>query len=209
MNEIEEPFNSDKMLAELVTDILLYQRVTAIVETGTWHGVTTRWFLEWFPEIPYYGVEISPEKWAITKKNNPKASVSLAPSPIWLKNNMAHLGIHPFFYLDAHGFNDTRSHEVLDNELDVLVSVPNPIILVHDFDDGRGLPHEPGNDMLTGPVPGFIARRPDLVVYRSQGRLSVVGVALISKPFQLWDRFSDAMRAEDEYFLGRLSVVSW
>jgi hypothetical protein len=174
-------FNGDQILAIAAAEVIKGR--SYIVETGTWHGETTRWFRRMFPLIKYQGIELDPDKWWTTTQNVPDADVSLMSSKAWLAAHLHQVGDHPFFFLDAHGYNDTRSHQVLDDELEVLGLIDDPCILVHDYDDGTGLPHEPGNGP-DGPVTTFVKLRPDLGLYYCKEKLSVVGAALIAKPFE-------------------------
>lgn len=168
---------SDGENVALVGDLLLATAIdslmsdrTGIVETGTYLGYTSKWFMESYRRLPFFTVEVNPEY--ATKAmtlNNVRAiqdnSAKVLP--------MLDVGVRPFYFLDAHW----EKQWPLENELQWATGFKDPIICVHDFDDKTGAAFDPHNDM-NGPVGRCLAGNDKLAVYRLKG-YHRIGVAVI------------------------------
>jgi len=166
------PFNGDKKLADAVESLM--PACDMAVETGIWYGATARWF-KLFKQ--YYGLELDPDKFSEASKQVTDAEFVLTDSTKWLLQNFNMLiQYRVLYFLDAHGLNDVPGRLHLEDEFEILLRVPDPIIVVHDYDDGYGS-FIPGNTS-EGPVKSFLERRADLSLYLCRVPL-VVGACLI------------------------------
>ena len=130
------PFNGQKFRQRIFFDLLYYLPIKAIVETGTFRGVTTALFAT--TSLPVYTVEIQPRFFAYAKMrfllNRSYINLFHSDSRTFLRNLSADSSIpkdeHVFFYLDAHWREDLPLRE----ELEIIFSTWNkPIVMVDDF----------------------------------------------------------------------------
>lgn len=124
-------FNEDSYMESKFLDIKNKYSLDTVIETGTYHGVTTEWFAHNFDKV--YTVECSETYYNEAQKRIGGYSnihSHLKDSPVFLKEI---LGIiedkKTIIFLDAHWY----TNPVL-NELDAIKeSGKKPIIAIHDF----------------------------------------------------------------------------
>lgn len=129
------PFNGQFHRLQLVREILKCFEFRAIVETGTYRGLTTV-FLHRISGLPVYTVEASERSFYFAKqrfRHEDGVFVEFGDSRPFLER----LGKDPrlsdgcvFFYLDAHGQEDLPLYE----ELEIIARYwPDPVIMIDDF----------------------------------------------------------------------------
>src|SRR5262245_24680036 len=108
---LTEPFNGQKFRQQVFMDILGTVPLEAIVETGAFHGSTTK-FLANTSRLPVYAVEINPRYFHFARrqlKENNNVHLYLGDSRSFLKQlkeNAEFPDRNVFFYLDAHWYQD-------------------------------------------------------------------------------------------------------
>jgi hypothetical protein len=137
------PFNGQFHRMQLVKEILKCFEFCAIVETGTYRGLTTA-FLRRLSGLPVYTVEASERSFYFAKqrfRHEDGVFVEYGDSRTFLKR----LGKDPrlsdgcvFFYLDAHLQLGLPLYEQgdlpLHEELEIIArSWPDPVIMIDDF----------------------------------------------------------------------------
>ena len=136
-------FNSQNYRREIVKSLLDEFKFDAIIETGTYWGDTTGWFLE-NSKLPVYSCEISPAYVFTAQKRLSKfknVHLELGDSRNFL-SNLSKTDLKDntcFFYLDAHWLRDlplTQEIKIIDD------AWLNYVIMIDDFrvpgDDGYG-----------------------------------------------------------------------
>lgn len=129
-----EPFNGDTFLSDLIFQISIKYRVKKIIETGTYHGISTLWMSKFFTQV--HSIEIDPDNFIIASanlKNHFNVQLYLGQSQTFLRvaiKNLNPLSNENFIiFLDAHWFENP-----LLKELDAIKeSGYKPIIIIHDF----------------------------------------------------------------------------
>ncbi|MBI3589604.1 MAG: hypothetical protein HY093_04315 [Candidatus Liptonbacteria bacterium] len=128
-------FHGDRVLRELVSEIIEEFRPTALVETGT-HKTTTTLFLAKLAStrMPIYTCEISgpyfrESRWRLHKA--PGVIIQQLSSPVFVNRLVKQkaLGERPFFFLDAHSGGNVP----LQEELRALSSLQQAIVIIDDF----------------------------------------------------------------------------
>jgi hypothetical protein len=158
-------FHNDTKLQAIVMSILAHS--SAFIETGAFHGDTSKWIAEQNPALPVYTCEVNERFYNHARARMPSnATIRHASSPDfldWLFNegaSLTHLTM-PFFFLDAHWYD----YWPLRDELKLITKVlPRSIVLIHDFkvpdrdnfsycNGGGGSPEFSGRTTEGGPVP--------------------------------------------------------
>jgi hypothetical protein len=128
------PLNGSTNRAEFFHEYLKMRPTSAIVETGTYTGATTKFFAE--SELPVYSAESSPRYFAYAKRALRKRSnvrLFLGDSRSFLKDLLRDPSVpksNVFFYLDAHWYADLPLRE----ELDVIFSHwKEATVMIDDF----------------------------------------------------------------------------
>lgn len=130
---MEESFNCDPVVAEEVLRLKERFGIKTAVETGTYHGTTTRWFAEHFDKV--YSAEINEQNYIIAKAklmNQTNVEVLLGNSPVVLETILPKLeGEMLLFYLDAHW----NQYWPLLDEMKVIAKTHknNCVIVIDDF----------------------------------------------------------------------------
>jgi hypothetical protein len=124
-------FNEDHFMSEKFLDIKNKYTLDTVIETGTYHGVTTEWFAHNFDKV--YTVECSQPYYEEAQKRIGSYSnvhSYLKDSPVFLKEILSTIQDNKtIIFLDAHWY----TNPVL-NELDAIKeSGKKPIIAIHDF----------------------------------------------------------------------------
>jgi len=124
-------FNEDIYLAEKFLEIKKKRKIDTIIETGTYHGATTRWFSINFDTV--YTAECNREYFETAKKNLAGIKnivMELEDSPKFLSNKLDLINDgSTIIFLDAHWY----TNPVLA-ELDAIKnSGKKPVIAIHDF----------------------------------------------------------------------------
>lgn len=124
-------FNEDSYMGSKFLEIKEKFNLDTVIETGTYHGVTTRWFANNFKNV--YTVECNESYFEEAKKNigsclNVKSY--LQDSPLFLSQILNKIDSEKtIVFLDAHWY----TNPVL-NELDAIKeSGKKPILAIHDF----------------------------------------------------------------------------
>ena len=132
-------FNDDTILQQIFTDLVKKHNPTHIIETGTHHGYTTKFFTT-FDKI-VIGIESNPEfaeiadnringnfrgPWTITVGDSATELSKL----LNVFNEPLNLPLKVIYFLDAHWADD----QALERELEVLKRHRNkPVIMIHDW----------------------------------------------------------------------------
>src|SRR5437870_1448472 len=137
------PFNGQPLRQKLFLDIVRLLRPAAIVETGTYRGVTTEFMAQ--TGLPLFSIEADPRNYGFAcarlwRKKNVK--IYLGDSRPGLRQLIkgplrAICGGGLFFYLDAHWDDDLP----LSEEVDIIYGrCPLAVVMIDDFQ----VPNEPG-----------------------------------------------------------------
>jgi hypothetical protein len=133
-------FNGQQRRAEMVREILAACRFDAIVETGTYRGTTSSFFLESSP-LPLFTVERERRFFEFARlrfRHEPRVRLLRADTrdALWsLVNELC--GKHVFFYLDAHW----REELPIREELSIVARGWREfVVLIDDF----AVPDDPG-----------------------------------------------------------------
>ena len=129
------PFNGQKFRQRIFFDLLYRFPITALVETGTYHGTTTALFAA--TSLPVYSVESHPRYFAYSQMrflwNRTNVHLYRNDSRSFLKDLSEDASVSKedvFFYLDAHWDNDLP----LRDELELIFSNwVRPIVMIDDF----------------------------------------------------------------------------
>jgi hypothetical protein len=135
----EYAFNGDIFLAEEFLRLRDKYGFSFVVETGTYIGTTTLWFVENFGGVT--SLEVVPQFHAIASarlEGNEYATVRLMPGAEFLAsmNENWIKAFNPLIFLDAHPVDGTgKGYDVVIQELEAIaVSGAKPSVLVlHDF----------------------------------------------------------------------------
>ncbi|HEV3143611.1 MAG TPA: hypothetical protein VGZ47_06955 [Gemmataceae bacterium] len=132
--------NNQRERERIVKNLLRDFQPAAIVETGTYLGAGTKFFLGATQSCPILSCEIDPDYFAFCRRrfrNEPRISLFKCDSATFLRQLSFERNANLAFYLDAHWYD----HLPLRDEVSFIVSrYPNALILVDDF----AVPHDPG-----------------------------------------------------------------
>ena len=136
------PFNGQDGRREIFAQIMAAHSFAAIVETGTYHGRTTRYMAEQ-TRLPVYSIEANSRSYRAARKflsGCPGITLILGDSATVLPQKIAAGEIpnrHVFCYLDAHWEEDLP----LADEIEAVTSAMTDfVILIDDFQ----VPDDPG-----------------------------------------------------------------
>ncbi len=129
------PFNGQKFRQSIYADLLKKFDFDVIVETGTYHGITTELFAA--SGLPVYSVEIDPQFYRHTAARlsgkGDQIHLYQGDSRTFLKDlasNASFTKNKPFFYLDAHWYANLP----LAEELEIIFGKwHQAIVMVDDF----------------------------------------------------------------------------
>lgn len=130
-----KPFNGQQFRQRIFFDLLYYFPIKAIVETGTYRGITTAFFGA--TTLPVYTAEIHPRFFAyarlrflfnrdvihLHKQDSRSFLRALSANPLIPKADV-------FFYLDAHWEADLPLREELEI---IFTNWQRPVIMIDDF----------------------------------------------------------------------------
>lgn len=128
-------FHGDKIFEQAFKKIGSDIRVTAVVETGTFLGFTTKLFARLFPDVQVYTCEINNDYYRKAKKSlskYPNVHVYNMSSPDFLNLLISEnkLGERPMLYLDAHWLDKWP----LEQEIEIISKqLKNAVVLIDDF----------------------------------------------------------------------------
>src|ERR1700693_2016279 len=128
-------FNSDPFSGPVIEKLIKVFDCKVAIETGTYHGVTTRWLSDRVSRV--YSIEIDKVRHDLVKSflesRNQNVTICLGSSEKWLDKILQEVNkTSPvFFYLDAHG-ND---YWPLRDEIKTIGKYchDNAIIVIDDF----------------------------------------------------------------------------
>ncbi len=128
-------FQGDLVLQNMVRRLGASGKITAAVETGTWQGGTTLFLSEVLPSARIYTTESDSEYYRESRRrlrDKPNIELHNLSSPDFLRRLLPQkvLGDCPFFFLDAHVYDEAPLLE----ELRLLRELPRAVILIHDFE---------------------------------------------------------------------------
>lgn len=129
------PFNGQRFRQQIFQDLISAFNFDAIIETGTYRGVTTKYFAN--TGLPIHTVEASQRYLAYARMNFRKCAKTIttyhSDSRSFLQNlgqTNAISGTQPFVYLDAHWYDDLPLRE----ELEIVQQFwPDAVVMVDDF----------------------------------------------------------------------------
>jgi hypothetical protein len=104
MHILTRPFNSDPAIEALVKTLHAEFQFERFVETGTYHGFTTKWFAKTFPDKEIHTVESNKLSYDAAQrqlKEHTNIVSYFGDSPVVLKE-ILQTNKKTFFYLDAH-----------------------------------------------------------------------------------------------------------
>jgi hypothetical protein len=131
MNNPNGAFNEDIHLVEKFLQIKKKYKIKNIIETGTYHGVTTKWFSGNFDYV--YTVECNNTYFEVAAKNLSGIGnivMKLEDSPKFLENTINSVDDKStIVFLDAHWYTNPVLAE-LDS---IKKSGKKPILAIHDF----------------------------------------------------------------------------
>ena len=124
-------FNQDVHLANKFLQLKDENQLDTVIETGTYHGVTTEWFANNFSKV--YTVECNETYYRESQERvskYPNINHNLMDSPVFLEKVLSEIDeTKTIIFLDAHWY----TNPVL-NELDsIRKSGKKPILAIHDF----------------------------------------------------------------------------
>jgi glycosyltransferase involved in cell wall biosynthesis/predicted O-methyltransferase YrrM len=135
------PFNGQQGRAKIIEQLLIALKPAAIIETGTYRGISTRWFADNFSG-PVWSCE-KEEVYLIQARRRleqcKNVHLALADSRAFLRELIPTLDADRpnLFYLDAHWERDLPLHD----ELQIIFGAqPKAVVLVDDF----RVPDDPG-----------------------------------------------------------------
>lgn len=135
------PLNGSATRAAVFQELLRRRAITAIVETGTFRGLTTEYFAD--TGVPVHTSESNPRFWAYARAKlrlRPNVQVFLGDSRQLLRQLIQDPAMpkdRVFFYLDAHWEKDLPLREEVDL---IFRNWTRAIVMVDDFQ----VPDDPG-----------------------------------------------------------------
>lgn len=132
-------FGKDKVMVDTLLKLKEKFNYNIFVETGTGMGWTIKTLQPYFKKI--YSCEINQSLWVNYDLfiNNSKIEIKLGSSIEWLPIFFNEIGDDNFFlYLDAHNL---ETNPILDELRIVSEFNFKPIIIIHDFDNGKQFLH--------------------------------------------------------------------
>lgn len=129
------PFNGQQFRQRIFQDLIATFEFDAIVETGTYRGVTTKYFSN--TGLPVHTVEASARYLAYARMNIRKCDAKVTTYHSDSRSFLQELGTsnkisgqQPFIYLDAHWYDDLPLRE----ELEIVQQFwPKAVVMVDDF----------------------------------------------------------------------------
>ena len=141
-------FHGNKLLQNIVKQIIEKKKVSSFIETGTYDGRTTSFIAEHFDKLQIYSCDIDEKiynfaKKALSKYKNVKLFLESSEKfieKLLKKDSENSIGSLPMFFLDAHWYD----YWPLKDEMKLITSLEKFIVLVDDFE----VPGKPefGND---------------------------------------------------------------
>lgn len=132
INETLPSLNGQKNREKIINQILRRKIISAVYETGSYHGSTASFFSKF--KIPVHTCEISKDAYLIAKdrlRKFKKTKISNCSSVSFLKK-LKKSNKEIFFYLDAH---DMILKNPLSAELDIIFNkFSNFVIMIDDFE---------------------------------------------------------------------------
>ncbi|MEK6910359.1 MAG: hypothetical protein AABW82_01150 [Nanoarchaeota archaeon] len=131
----EFPLHGDPIAIESFKLLVKSYKIDCIIETGTYKGFTTSFLARAFPEIPIYTCELDDFNYRTARENLKEyrnVHIFKESSPNFIESLIKNkkIGKRPFFYLDAHWFDDWP----LESELNIIFNkLKSAIILIDDF----------------------------------------------------------------------------
>jgi hypothetical protein len=128
------PFNGQHGRTAIVAEILAAIQPGAVVETGTYRGITTEWFAE-HVDVPVWSCEKEQLYWLQARhrlRSQPQVHLELSDSRAFLKRLVPTLDPNTptLFYLDAHWESDLP----LKDELRIIFGMQAAaVVLIDDF----------------------------------------------------------------------------
>jgi hypothetical protein len=131
------PFNGQKARQQLFRDLLQTCRPEAIVETGTYLGISTEYMAK-LSGLPLFTVEVNPRRYGFVKmrlRKQRNVQLSFGDSRKFLNDiteiiKQRYTRCAVLFYLDAHGSDDLP----LEEEISIVFSsTERAIVLIDDF----------------------------------------------------------------------------
>ena len=124
-------FNEDYYMESKFLDIKEKYNLDTVIETGTYHGITTEWFAKNFVNV--YTVECNEVYYEKAKEkigSYPNISSHLQDSPVFLKEVLPLVNdSKTIIFLDAHWY----TNPVLNELVAIKESGKKPILAIHDF----------------------------------------------------------------------------
>lgn len=130
------PFNCDKLMEKKFLELRDKYNVSAVIETGTYHGITTEFLANNFEQV--YTIEVNPTFYDIAKERllpYDNVNMYLGNSAIILGEILGKIKGNFIVFLDAHWYQNPVIGELEAIEK----SKTSPIIIIHDFKN----PHNP------------------------------------------------------------------
>ena len=129
---MNEAFGGDKNLKQEFRRAIKKYRIKTIVETGTFHGDTTKELAKMVDQV--YTIEYKREFYDIAKKNlsaSKNVKLLLGGSPEVMRKILPKIKTPVLFFLDAHWYR----HWPLRDELQAIADArhKNCVIIIHDF----------------------------------------------------------------------------
>ena len=129
-------FGVDSIMVDTLLKLKKSFNFNVFVETGTDRGLSLKVLHPYFSKL--YSCEITKERWQYYDEllENNKVKIQLGSSLEWLPTFFKEIGNDKFFlFLDAHC---QGNYPILD-ELKIVSDFNyKPVIIIHDFDNGKG-----------------------------------------------------------------------
>ena len=127
-----DAINGDRVARERFSRLVQDNNIRSIVETGTYHGITTDFLSSLCDNV--HSIEIDPRYLDISKVligDNPNIHLYLGDSPTILTTILPNIPGPIFFFLDSHW----GGYCPLIDELQIIaeMGVRDPVIAIHDF----------------------------------------------------------------------------
>lgn len=142
------PFNEDSFMEKEFLKLKDQFNIKTVIETGTYHGVTTKWLSENFNQIKT--IEVNKTHYDKAKQflnYIPNINMFLGESSLLL-GEILKLSPNPLVFLDAHWY----TNPVLEELKQIKESGIKPVLVIHDFKN----PHHPDFGYDTYPDQGII-----------------------------------------------------
>ncbi len=128
-------FHGDFIAKELVRVIIKKCNVTSFIETGTYHGFTTKYVANLYGELPIFTCELNKNIYKSAKKNLKKLKNvtirNMSSEKFLVETLKKEIGKIPLFYLDAHWYK----YWPLYDELTIITeNCDKAIIIIDDFE---------------------------------------------------------------------------